>query len=415
MTKNPSGVNEVTFDEACRFMIAVGKAAHSYGSTTGQIESFLSRLIGVLGYHGTFRATVTEIFFAFQEKEDSWQRVYVEGLPGAGQELNRLARVGELVDAVEAGRLDVTEATRQLAEIDKIPHPWGNLLLAASFVVAGAGFAIILGGGLWDMILSGLFGLAVFFTIGLVSSFGGAWAADWLPVITSFVAGILAAAAKILVPESNSMVVIVCAVVVLFPGFTISVGLIELISNHVVSGMANLMNGLLYLFKMAVGAWLGFSLVALMWAIPPAAPASPASAWWLLVLLPLVLVALCFAFQTAPRDSLATAVISGVTFLVLMVGSGLVGGNIGMLIAALIGGILCTLWSNRTGRPITIPLVPVLMLLVSGSIGFRGLLSLTEGQITVGLSQFVQMFVVAIMIFIGLLVSISIVRPKTTF
>ncbi len=88
------GDTESEFDQACRFLIAVGKAAHSYGSTTAQVESFLSRLTGVLGYQGTIRATATEILFAFQQKVDSWQRVNVEALASAEQELNRLARVG---------------------------------------------------------------------------------------------------------------------------------------------------------------------------------------------------------------------------------------------------------------------------------------------------------------------------------
>ncbi len=53
-------------------------------------------------------------------------------------------------------------------------------------------------------------------------------------------------------------------------------------------------------------------------------------------------------------------------------------------------------------------------MMVSGSIGFRGLASIAAGQTTVGVQQFFQMFVVALLIAGGLLVGNTIVRPKVT-
>jgi uncharacterized membrane protein YjjP (DUF1212 family) len=46
--------SEIAFGEACGFMVKVGKAAHSYGSTSSRIESYLGYLASALGYQGTF-------------------------------------------------------------------------------------------------------------------------------------------------------------------------------------------------------------------------------------------------------------------------------------------------------------------------------------------------------------------------
>ena len=59
-------------------------------------------------------------------------------------------------------------------------------------------------------------------------------------------------------------------------------------------------------------------------------------------------------------------------------------------------------------------MTPLVTLLVSGSIGFRGLAVITAGQIALGLGQFAQMFIVAIAIGFGLLIGNTIVRPKNT-
>jgi uncharacterized membrane protein YjjB (DUF3815 family) len=59
-------------------------------------------------------------------------------------------------------------------------------------------------------------------------------------------------------------------------------------------------------------------------------------------------------------------------------------------------------------------LVPALVVLVSGSIGFQGLAAIAEGETTIGVQQFVQMFVIAVMLTAGLLVGNTIVRPRAT-
>ena len=79
------------FDEACRFIVKLGTAAHGYGSNAARLELFLSRLTTALGFHGVFRSTPTEIVFAFQQDEAGPQRTHLVARPGTGLELNRLS------------------------------------------------------------------------------------------------------------------------------------------------------------------------------------------------------------------------------------------------------------------------------------------------------------------------------------
>ncbi|MGB5527992.1 MAG: hypothetical protein WBN79_14090, partial [Gemmatimonadota bacterium] len=58
--------------------------------------------------------------------------------------------------------------------------------------------------------------------------------------------------------------------------------------------------------------------------------------------------------------------------------------------------------------------VPSIILLVSGSIGFRGLAAMAAGQTAMGEQQLLQMFVVALTIAAGLLVGNTILRPTAS-
>jgi uncharacterized membrane protein YjjP (DUF1212 family) len=405
--------NDKDFDDACRFIIKLGTMAHGYGPNAIRLESYLYRLTTALGFHGVFRSTPTEMYFAISKKEGALQRIHFTTMPGTGFDLDKLPEVGKLVDAVVAKQVSVSEAMTRLDEISKRPHPWGVFTNAVSYAFAGSGFAVLLSGGWWDILLSALLSLVVYGMVLLSCRFRER-AAEWLPLSSAFVAGALATMTKVLLlPELNLVLVTLAAILILIPGFPISVGIIELVGGRVVSGTANLMNGMVYLVKQFAGAWLGVGLVQLFWSIPTDAYSSVAPQWlWLFV--PLLIIGLCVVFQTSPRDFFWATFGCAVAYGGILVGSAIAGGNLGNLFGTIIAVVFANLWGKVTERPTSIVLLPAIVLLVSGSIGFRGLAAITVGQTATGEQQFIQMFVVALTIAAGLLVGNTIVRPKAT-
>ena len=85
----------------------------------------------------------------------------------------------------------------------------------------------------------------------------------------------------------------------------------------------------------------------------------------------------------------------------------------GNLVGTIIALVVANLWARKTGRPSSIVLIPAIVLLVSGSIGFRGLVAMAGGDFLLGAGQFLQMFVVAMTIFAGIVVGHTIVRPES--
>ena len=295
--------NDKAFDAACDFIIKLGKTAHGYGSTAARLEVYLTRMTEAFGYCGAFRISSTEMISALQEDKYQPQRMHMTMLPGAGLDLSKLALIGELVDMLEAGTISLSEGSERLDEIGKTPAPWGRLANALGYAFVGAGLALLFSLGWWDVLFSTLFSLFVYGMVLLSGSFG-AKTAEWLPLTSAFVVAALAAVTRFVVPELNLVMVILAAIAVLLPGYTISLGLIELVGRHVVSGTANLMSGLVYLAKQIAGAWLGAALVISFLPSHTITAGTPVDSQWLWLFMPLLIIGLCVIFQTAKRDLL---------------------------------------------------------------------------------------------------------------
>ncbi|HSM16914.1 MAG TPA: threonine/serine exporter family protein [Gemmatimonadales bacterium] len=412
-TANPADFSpggKVSFQEAWRFITRVGVAAHGYGCPAPRLAAVLVDLSQRLGYPGVFRSTPSEILFALRESPESPQRVEVIAMPAPGADLDKLARLGDLLNEVGAGRQALADASARVDAIDRAPQPWGSFASMMGYVLVGLGLAPILGGGWADTLCATLFSVLVY---GLVAWSGrlGAVATAWVPFSTALVVGALATVVKLWIPELNLVLVVLSAVAIILPGYTISLGVGELVAQHVVSGTENLVSGLICLAKQIAGGWLGIVAAASIVPVVAAGPASPVRALWVQLLFPLLLVGLALAFQTARRDLPWAVLVSGLAYLGIMAGSSILDSNLGNLVGTVIAVVAAHLWSRRTARPSSIVLIPAIVMLVSGSIGFRGLASMAGGQVLLGAQQFLQMFVVAMTILVGISIGKIIVRP----
>lgn len=405
--------DDSAYNEACHFVIKLGTAVHGYGPSAARLESYLNRVTDILGYNGVFRSTPSEIIFAFSKRDQLWQRTHIAPVPVGGYNMAKLAYVGELVEELVSGKRSLVEASDRLDEIDAMPSPWGVLTYALSFVLVGVGFAGSIQGNLWDVVISGILSLAVYIIVVISDKVGGRFA-DALPFVSAYFAGICAAGIKVFLPEINHTLVTLSAIVILIPGFMVSAGIIEIVENHVVAGSARLVGGLVYLIKQFTGAWLGISSVEIIWALENGAIGSSNAGNETWIYIAFLFLGLCFAYQTLLRDFIWVLISCAFSYAAVIISSNLLSGDLGTLFGATAAGIFANLWVRGTGRPTSIVLIPAITVLVSGSIGFRGLMVAAVGQTDQGGDQFMQMFIVALAISAGLLVSNTILRPKIT-
>jgi uncharacterized membrane protein YjjP (DUF1212 family) len=406
-----SASSKVNFDEAWHFILKVGVAAHKYGSTSTRLESFLSTLSNRMGYQGVFKATPVEIVFGLRETTDSPQRLEVMATPPPTIDLDKLARLGELLNEIKEGSLSIPDAYARIDAIDQVPPPWGKFASMLGYVLTGLGLAPLLGAGWTDTLVATVFSILVYGLV-LLSARLGTTAMAWMPFSTALIIGFLATLVKHWVPELNLVLVTLSAVAIILPGFSISLGAGELVAQHVLSGVSNLMSGLITLIKQIAGAIIGIGIASLLVTTVAAEFETPVDQMWLLLLFPLLLVGLGLAFQVSRRDLPWSVLVSGLAFLGVMAGSSFLDSNLGNLLGTIVAVVVANLWARKTGRPTSIVLIPAIVMLVSGTIGFRGLAAMAEGELLLGVQQFLQMFIVAMTILAGILIGFTIVRPE---
>ena len=402
---------KVSFDEAWRFIKKVGIAAHNYGSASARLESFLDDLSKSFGYQGVFRSNPSEIVFALWETPEAPQRVEVIATPAPDLNLDKLARLGDLLNEYSSETMSLKEAYARIDAIEQIQPPWGKLVTMLGYASVGVGLAALLGAGWFDLLFGALFSMLVYGIVLLSVQFGSA-AVTWMPLTSAFVVGLLATALKAFIPELNIVLIILSAVAVILPGYTISLGAGELMAQRVVSGTANLMNGLICLVKQIAGGWIGIVVAGSIYTLETSGPATPVGQVWAMLLFPLLLIGLCLVFQVSRRDMIWAVLVSAIAYLGVLGGSSIMDSNLGNLLGTIVAVVVANLWARKTGRPTSIVLIPAIVMLVSGSIGFRGLANMAQGELALGLQQFFQMFVVAISILAGIMIGYTIIRPE---
>lgn len=404
------------FENACRFIIKLGIAAHGYGPSTSRLESFLTRAADALGISGVYFTTPSSIEFAFSKEGHVWQHTHVVRLPLCDFNMARLSHTGELVEKLTAGEITLSDASERLDEIAALPNPWGRLSYGLSFIAVTVGVAGLLHASIWEIFASSILSLLVYIVFVAADRIGGRFS-ESLPFVSAFVAGACATIINLVVPELNPVLMTLSAIIILIPGFQVSIGIIEIIDSHVEAGTARLMNGVVYLVKQFAGCWLGMASIGIFkasqseFSVPAQFFVDDITVG---IFVALLFVGVGVAYQTLMKDMPWVLLGCCLTFITVVGSSTYLGLEYSTLIGAIVAGLFANTWVRLTNRPTSIVLVPSITVMVSGSIGFRGLVVAAAGHSDKGMTMFIQMFTIAASIAAGLLVSNTILRPKIT-
>lgn len=396
------------------FLRLAAELLHRHGAPTDRIEVGLTACAARLGIRLQVLATPTAVELAFGRRRQ--RSTLIRGESGSAS-LGRLVAIERVIAAVGAGTLAPAEGRRRLlaqAAEPALHGPLGQLLAHA--ILAGSA-AASLGGSVIDVLLSAGLGLA----LGL---FGHASSehpiARLYAPISTFVAALVSQGLARVIPGVAEAVVGLAGVIVLLPGLSLTLAMSELATRHLVAGTARLAGALMSLLTMALGVALAQRLLGLG-SLPVlleldagwTAPLPELARALALLLAPL---GACVLFEARWRElpALMIASVAGVA------ASSLGGPGLGPELAAFVGALVVALTSNAYARvsrlPSAVVLLPGLLTLVPGAVGFRSMMAFLAGEPMAGLDAAFRMTLIAVALVAGVLAANAIVpaeRPAT--
>lgn len=390
------------------FVLELGKALQTFGVSAPTLEAALGRVAVRLGLESAFYATPTG-FLASLRKAGHHSKTYLQRIEAGQSDLEQLTRLEELVDLVVLGKLDVHEARAYLKERLAHPPQFGPWRVAGAYGLASFGMARVLGGGWREMLLGAFLGLLVgclMFALqrrrslrrlaplagGLVSALGSAFLAQWLP-------------------GSSQTVLALTGIIVLIPGLSLLVSMQELGTGHLVSGTARMAGTVLVFLLLGFGMGLGQRLAGTL--AMPTDPL-PLPAWTLPPALAAVVLSFMIIFQSRWSNFGWTLAVSALGWTMAVLGTHLLGPEAGAGLGALVLGAASNFHGRLARRPAMVLLLPAIMLLLPGSIGFRSLTLLLHQQTLAGLEAGFHAFFVSAALMLGLLVANATV-PRRSF
>jgi uncharacterized membrane protein YjjP (DUF1212 family) len=388
-------------------LLALARGMHRYGAPSHRLEGALAQVADAIGIEARFFASPTFLMIAFGHPEDARTSV-LRTEPGE-TDLGKLGRVDAVALAVVEGALPPAEALRRLDVIERAPDRYGRLITLLAFGVASGTFAVFLGGGVPDVFAGTAIGLVIGALATVVpAKAGGAQVFDLLAaLLAAFLAGLFARVGPVSV-----YVATVAGLIVLMPGFTLTIGLNEVAMRHLASGTARLTSAGMTFLKIGVGTAIGERLAM---SVPGKAALLPPMAlpsWSVLIALLLSAPALAVLWKAPARAFGWQLLVCGLGFAGSQGGAVLLGSELGAAVGALAVATAGNIYARRFKRPSATVIVPGIIQLVPGSIGFRSLSSLMDNDVTAGIDALVSMSIVAASIVAGMLAANALVPPR---
>jgi len=394
--------------DAVKFVLRFTEIGHAAGYPTDDLEERFRALavhLGLAAPQISSTPTVVELSLGSLTA----QRSYTFRVRPRAVDLDAIARLDDVVHDVLDGRAEPDEALARLEEIRDRPLSRSPYVGLAAYAVAGAAVTPVLGGGWRDVIAGGIVGLVVG-GIALAAR-RAARTEVMLAPLAAIGASFTAALIADLGLETSPDIVTLAALVTLLPGMALTIGMRELATEHLQSGVANTAMALVQLLGLVFGVGVGRS-IALSW-FGPLEQAVPGTGFTGTHVIAAIAAGLAFTVTLRAQSKAAPVMCSATVLAVLAnaAGRALLGAAAGVFVAALAIGTIGGLVSGIMRRSPLVFIVPGVLILVPGSAGFNSLLKLLTGQTVSGIDAGFNTFVTAMAIAYGLMLS-SVILPR---
>ncbi|WP_153131032.1 threonine/serine exporter family protein [Dechloromonas hortensis] len=395
-------MNEQTLARLALFLRDLGQALHVSGAPAHDLETAMKAIGQRLGARVEGFAVLTFLALTVVAGGNS-RRVELLRLPPYDYNMARLIELDALCREISS--VDDLECyIERLAAIMRQPAPWsGWRFVGMGFLLSGS-VALLLRGGWVEMLCGGLLGM--FFVAGYLQFARIPRLGPAVPVILCALAAMGAQGLAHLWPQQVPFISAVAGIVLLLPGFMLTVAMSELATQNYLAGTGRLTGAFVLLFLMGAGLAIG-TQISLAWLpavpLPESVAALPAWAIWAAIAaLGISLLAVLQAPWSAVHVSVGACLLAWAVY-------SLVNAKMGNVVGAFAGALAVAsaghLYQYLSKRPAALVQIPGLITLVPGSMGFRGVHALIQQDSAAGISLITDMVITGAVLAVGLLLA----------
>ena len=393
---------------AVGFVLELGRALHAAGHSAQRLEDILGAVSDRLGLpNHQFFSTPTSIMASFGPV--GRQRTHMLRVAPGEVNLRTLAALELVSSDVAAGRVSPADGIAAINRIIAAPSPYGPALTTLGYGVVSGAATQFLGGGGREVAVAALLGLG----LGLLAL--QTRGRPRLGRVLEPIAALLVSAGAIGLARAIGPISVLIAtlggLIVLVPGLTLTVAMSELATRNLSSGTARISGAFMTFLAIAFGVALGNRIGGAVFGSIPAAASVPLPTWSAYVAVVAAGLGFVVVLRAEPRDALWIVAIGALGVIGGRAGAATLGVELGTFAGALAVGLASSAYERVTGRPAAVVSVPGILLLVPGSVGFRGLTSLMERQAVAGVETIFSMILTAVALVAGLLVA-AVVAPE---
>jgi uncharacterized membrane protein YjjP (DUF1212 family) len=322
--------------------------------------------------------------------------------------LAKLASLEQVSLDVAHGRVSPQEGMARIERIVAAPSQYGPGLVTLAHGILSGAVCQFLGGGWREIVVATVLGLG----LGLLAIYAASHARVGR-IFESLAAFFLSTAAiglARLVGPLSVFIATLAGLIVLLPGLLLTTAITELATRHLASGTLRMSSAFMTLLGIVFGVALGTRLGTMIFGAPLNAVPAALPAWAPIVAIVLAAASSVVILRADPSDALWIVAAGLLGVLAGRFGAARLGQELGMFAAAFGVAMASAAYERLRSRPAPVVLVPGILLLVPGSIGYLSMSSLMERNTVAGIDTAFTMVLTAVSLVAGLLIA-SIVAP----
>ena len=399
--KNTNDCNFDAMEEKKSFLLVCAKTLHESGLPAHRLERLLEIASLKMGLNADFFISPGSVFASINIGNQTDTHLIKVG--EASLHLEKIDRIESLLLDVSDSKMSLTAGSHELDRIHSSATSYNGWITTLFFGISTGSAACVFGGGIIEIVCSFIIGIGISGLFSLVRVFPRI--EKLIVFIAAFYAFIVASLFHSFFIGFNKEVATICGLILLIPGFSFTVAITEMVNNHFFSGLSKFTQSFVIFVMLALGIGVADKLMhGVVFPITKMS-AFTLPSWSILIALIGVPVGFIVLLKAKRSDALWISLACWLSYLMYTFTSSYVAAPIAVFLSSVLLGFASNLFAKMKKRNSAIMLVPGMILLVPGSLGFFSISNLLQSNIVEGIEIALKMLTTSMALVMGIIVS----------